>query len=688
MHLRALVLIAFALASVPVEAFAQGNAHFRREGTQILRDGVPYRAIGANKFDLGIQFTGNGNYDQSRALSVDLAIQALDDGYDRGLPFLRFSLLGFTGADVQKWQNDPGAFRRRLGELCDRAAERQVLLVPDICWRVAMLGDVTGERLGSLIGDPSSHGFAILMSFVSDVVTYLAGRDEILMWELTNEINLDADISHYPSFGLPEDDFTTADLTGWVTRYAGAIRAIDPVRPITTGFGSPRSWDTARTAQDLVPILRATHPDPVDVICFHPYDAEVGKLALYKEACDIIGKPMFAGEFGVTHPDLNMDRVNATPAYLQYVANLESSGVALAAVWDYDLFDSASVADADPDNLFPDVDEGIFAAMRAVNERSGAIAPGRPSTGVARVTLAAPLEGATLAPGQVTMVNARASDPVSIDHVDVLVDGTLVTTMTVFPYQTTWTPSTPGPHSIVAVVTGASGTTRSRPVHVTVTGAPAAGTVTVANYSSRWNEVAPLSLAVASGQGLALNAATVSLQDARGAVFTASVIFASPSSVYFIVPSAAPGAAQVTVSGDSGAVSTGGCEVVPIAPGISSLDGSGSGVAAANVVSFHSDGTVSSADASQPIDLAGGDRVYLYLYGTGATGGASSIAPGSVKVSIGEVPVVAEWAGPQGASGVDQVNVLLPASLAGRGTVDLVVEVAGARANTVQVTFK
>jgi uncharacterized protein (TIGR03437 family) len=51
-----------------------------------------------------------------------------------------------------------------------------------------------------------------------------------------------------------------------------------------------------------------------------------------------------------------------------------------------------------------------------------------------------------------------------------------------------------------------------------------------------------------------------------------------------------------------------------------------------------------------------------------------------------EAPV--EYAGEQGAAGLDQVNVVLPRSLAGRGEVDVVLTVEGQAANTVRVNIQ
>jgi uncharacterized protein (TIGR03437 family) len=100
--------------------------------------------------------------------------------------------------------------------------------------------------------------------------------------------------------------------------------------------------------------------------------------------------------------------------------------------------------------------------------------------------------------------------------------------------------------------------------------------------------------------------------------------------------------------------------IIPIAPGLFTLDG---GLAAATAVRVAPNGTQTFVSALVPIDLSG-DPVYLSLYGTGfdlATTAASSCA-------IAGQTLPATYAGPQMQTvGLDQINVLLPKTLAGTG---------------------
>jgi uncharacterized protein (TIGR03437 family) len=61
----------------------------------------------------------------------------------------------------------------------------------------------------------------------------------------------------------------------------------------------------------------------------------------------------------------------------------------------------------------------------------------------------------------------------------------------------------------------------------------------------------------------------------------------------------------------------------------------------------------------------------------------------AVSVTIGGTPATVTYAGPQGTyPALDQINVLVPSSLAGAGVVDLNLVVDGIAANTVKVRLQ
>ena len=77
-------------------------------------------------------------------------------------------------------------------------------------------------------------------------------------------------------------------------------------------------------------------------------------------------------------------------------------------------------------------------------------------------------------------------------------------------------------------------------------------------------------------------------------------------------------------------------------------------------------------------------QVYLVLYGTGISG-RSSLA--NVSVSIGSLSLPVAYAGTTMEAGLDQINVLIPSSLAGSGNTTISVTVDGVVSNTAHITI-
>jgi uncharacterized protein (TIGR03437 family) len=196
-----------------------------------------------------------------------------------------------------------------------------------------------------------------------------------------------------------------------------------------------------------------------------------------------------------------------------------------------------------------------------------------------------------------------------------------------------------------------------------------------------------------------LDGASASIKDAAGVTRGVSLIFVSPRQINFIAPAGmAAGSGMLLVKNSAGQITSMSVEIRSIAPGIFSADMTGKGLAAAVVVRVRPDGSQSSnvaADCSStpgqcvaiPIDLGSTDeRVYLSLYGTGIRGRSSLSA---TTVSIASAPVDVLYAGSQiQYPGLDQINVPLPATLAGSGEVDVSVTVDGRTANTVRIAIR
>ncbi len=194
-----------------------------------------------------------------------------------------------------------------------------------------------------------------------------------------------------------------------------------------------------------------------------------------------------------------------------------------------------------------------------------------------------------------------------------------------------------------------------------------------------------------------LGGTTVSVKDSLGTARPASLFFAGPAQINYLIPDGtAAGAADVTITNSASVISIGKVTVATVQPGIFSATSDGTGIASAQIQRVS--GAVQTFEATAqftggawtaiPIDWKNAtDDLYLVLYGTGVR---NRSALSNVAATIGggtALPTV--YAGPQGAyPGVDQINLLLPRTLAGRNTVNVVLSADGKTANTVTINFK
>jgi uncharacterized protein (TIGR03437 family) len=183
---------------------------------------------------------------------------------------------------------------------------------------------------------------------------------------------------------------------------------------------------------------------------------------------------------------------------------------------------------------------------------------------------------------------------------------------------------------------------------------------------------------------------SVKLTDSTGVSQPAPLFYASPSQINYLIPSnLAPGIAKLEVVSSSGTVvARGAISVNSIWPGLFTTTQNGRGLVAADIVRVKPNGNQSLESIQNPIDLGiVGDKIYLQLYGTGLRGRTNLNA---IKLTLGGTPLTVEYAGAQPQFfGLDQINAMVPTSLAGRNrTLDLVMYVDGWAVNVVQCKVK
>jgi uncharacterized protein (TIGR03437 family) len=189
-----------------------------------------------------------------------------------------------------------------------------------------------------------------------------------------------------------------------------------------------------------------------------------------------------------------------------------------------------------------------------------------------------------------------------------------------------------------------------------------------------------------------LGGISVTVTDSAGVPRQALLFFVSPGQINLLLPAGtATGQATITVNTGSGSLTT----TINVASSTAALftaNNNGSGPLAAQVVAVAPGGKQTYVDTAAlsgttfvnaPISLSPAvDTFYLLLYGTGFDNAKA------VTVTINGQTYTPSYFGPQGGfAGLDQVNVLLPASLGGSGPVNVSITVDGQTSNVGSIAF-
>lgn len=237
---------------------------------------------------------------------------------------------------------------------------------------------------------------------------------------------------------------------------------------------------------------------------------------------------------------------------------------------------------------------------------------------------------------------------------------------------------------------------------------PPPGVVNVSAAGGRKDLFAPDAIVSAFGSGLAtgtagattnppsttLGGATVTVTDSAGTSQPAELLYVSSAQINYVIPDGlAAGAATVAFNSGSGTQNQQ-IKLGSVAPGLFTFNAAG--LVAGSVLRVSGDGTQTAENLFQ-VDNAGNvtalpislgpptDQVFLILYGTGFRAAGTA----NTTMTIGGQNAQVSFSGPQGAfAGLDQVNVLVPPSLAGRGSVSIVLTALGQSANTVNISVR
>lgn len=193
-----------------------------------------------------------------------------------------------------------------------------------------------------------------------------------------------------------------------------------------------------------------------------------------------------------------------------------------------------------------------------------------------------------------------------------------------------------------------------------------------------------------------LGGVSIRVRDGLGEERLAPLFYSSPGQInYQIPPGSTVGAATVSVLKAGGVAASEVVQIAGASPGFFTANADGQGAPAAVLLRISRNGTqayesVVDPDPStgkfvvRPIDFgAEDDQVFLILFGTGFRFHSSLQ---NTQVHIGDVITTPFYAGQQGGFiGLDQINIPLSRSLAGRGVMDVTAWVDGRSSNTIRI---
>ncbi len=190
-----------------------------------------------------------------------------------------------------------------------------------------------------------------------------------------------------------------------------------------------------------------------------------------------------------------------------------------------------------------------------------------------------------------------------------------------------------------------------------------------------------------------LGGVTLTVTDSLGVSRPALLTYVSPGQINFVVPDGTSIGVATFTTGHQTANGT----VASVAPALFSMNGAGSGVAAATAIATIAGNPGSQSPlpvfqcgsagcTSVPITLGIDTPIYVTLYATGVRNRSSLQA---VHVTINRVSVPVLFAGPSPEfAGLDQVNIALTLDLRGAGESKVVLTVDGQASNAVTINVR
>lgn len=342
-------------ASSPLSIDANGH---------LMKDGKPFRAIGVNYYSVmseAIAKPYSSNY-----------LSGLKYLQDNNVPFIRVMMGTFWPADMKLYFSNKNRYFYSIDKVVAAAKRSNIGIVATISWNPALFPDLSGEPM-SAVGNLHSNSHALMRQYIRDVVSRYKNSGIIWAWELSNEMNLKADLPNAHEFrppisvvqGTPAtrselDDYTHDHLAALYEVFKSEVTSQIPDAILSTGNSLPRpyswhnyhydSWDSDNQEQ-FCEMLSMDNPPGYHLMSIHAYPnistpdligfanyfarSEVPFDEILQVVTDCskkTGQSVFLGEFGVK----KMPYMETEMAVFKKTLDaIVASDVGLSALWVY-----------------------------------------------------------------------------------------------------------------------------------------------------------------------------------------------------------------------------------------------------------------------------------------------------------------------------------------------------------------
>ena len=231
------------------------------------------------------------------------------------------------------------------------------------------------------LGREDSGSIAFIAYYTKELVARYKNSPAVWGWEFANEANNAVDLPNVQSYRpqpnpalgyflqrdgtnvaawASKDDITREHVRVAKINFARAVRSVDSWRFISSGDSRPRqaayhNWKyhnwTVDTKAEIAQVLPMDNPAPMNTVSMHiyqptdPYFADdpvslapvtgdyQAFLAFFKSQCDLLGQPMFVGEWGSAGDGTSADEKTTFNRFMQALID---TGIQLSLLWNFD----------------------------------------------------------------------------------------------------------------------------------------------------------------------------------------------------------------------------------------------------------------------------------------------------------------------------------------------------------------